>query len=40
MTARGDETVDAADDVVWRKTDGTAVFGQPVTFTATVTPVG
>jgi hypothetical protein len=32
-----DATVDAADYVVWRKTDGTAVIGDPVTFTFTVT---
>ena len=35
-----DSDVDAADYILWRKRDSTAVFGQPVTFTATVTPVG
>ena len=35
-----DSTVDAADYVVWRKTDGIAVIGDTVTFTVTVTNTG
>lgn len=30
-----DATVDAADYVVWRKSNGTAVIGDPVTFSFT-----
>ena len=35
-----DTTVDAADYVAWRKRPGTAVIGDPITFTVTVTNPG